>query len=770
MKKTIKLLSVAFVLTVILAFSCVWALAVDIPERPAAINVKSDFTSITLSWDAVENAKGYRVYQSVNGKWKILKTSTAKSYTVTGLKANTTYRFAVKPYAKVDGVTYWAKSYTTVNGKTLSAPASPAKINVSADFTSITLSWNATKNATGYRVYQSVNGKWKALKTTTAKKYTVTGLTDTTDYKFAVKAYAKKDGVTYWASAYTKVSARTLGAPDKPAKVTAKKNSSAVILSWDKCLNATGYKIYQSVSGKWKSIGYASTTSYAVSKLSANTTYKFAVKPYIKADGKTYYAKSYTTVSVTTEKANVLSVYTNGIYEDWVDLRWKKSSSANGYAVYQKVNGEWKLLKEETKNSTSYYVNDLEVASTYEFAVRSFMKHGGKVYWSDYSAITVTTDPLRKPDAPRIKSVKADTVSIYWHDHLKATGSRIYIKEKGGSWKTVKDVRNGTEKYDITGLKANTTYYVAMKSYVKTSAGTKWSSLSSYATVNVGDYTKTAITSFKAEANSVTLSWTRVPGAAGYRVYNRADGKWVSLKTVTDTSCEVTGLESDTVYNLAIRAYTKVDGATQWYGYGKKTKIITAPSEKDLTGGRYEEFREFLFYSDYSLDFTYYETDGYGAGEWIESKLAIKGDDFYVGEWYEADATDVVYTYSNNRIYIINHDTKQYTYVTGASDEAYGIYLNYLYSTGFFYHENEMKTCIGEFKGQPAVCEYFYDEESSVYVYTYFIADEYVGTELYPSNYSEGELYCVCELKNIDTTPASSLFKVPSGYKYVNAK
>lgn len=774
MKKTFKLLSLAFVLAVILAFSSVCAFAVELPERPETVNVQSDFTSVTLSWDAVENAKGYRVYQMVNKSWKAIKTTTATEYTVEGLAVNSTYRFAVKPYTKADGTIYWAKSYTAVYGKTLYKPLNPAKINLDADFTSITLSWEAGENATGYRVYQSVNGKWKTLKTTTAKQFTVTGLTDTTDYKFAVKSYAKSDGVTYWASSYKTVDARTLGAPEKPAKVTAKKNASVVILSWDECLNATGYKVYQSVGGKWQVIGDVASTGFAVENLNAYTAYKFAVRPYLTADGKTYNAKSYTSLSVTTEKADVLKL-TADSRETSVDLDWTNSSSADGYALYQKVDGEWVLIKELLKKDGKflgfYYIYDLEVANTYEFAVRSFMNHGGKTYWSDYSAVSVTTDNLDKPDTPMHKNTEADTATVYWYDDLYADGYRVYVKEKGGSWQKVKDVSQGVRECVITDLKANTTYYVALKAYAKTSTGTKWSALSSSRTITVGDYTRTAITTAEAEANAVSLSWTRVPGATGYRIYNKVGTKWVALKTVTSTSHKLTGLESDTVYNLAIRAYKKVNGVTEWYAYGDTKKIITAPSAKDLTGGRYEAFREFLYTSDYSLDFELAETDGDGYSDWVESKLAFKGEDFYIGDWSFAGADDInlIYKADKDRVYIIYDDYGKYTYQQGFGEDSYELIMQYLYYTGFYYHDYDVETCIADYKGQPAVCEYFYDE-AGVKVCTYYIADEFVGTELFFDGYSEGDMYYRCELKNIDKTPDSSLFRVPSGYEYVKVE
>ncbi len=768
MKKTIRLLSVAFVIALIMAVSSVWALAAPTPERPGKMNANPDYKSVTLTWDQCENVKGYRVYQRVDNNWKSLKTTSSRSYTVTDLVPNTTYKFGVRSYTKEDGKNYWS-DYTVVYATTLGAPESPAKINVDAGFDSVTLSWDAVENAKGYRIYQSVNGKWKALKTTTAKTYTVTGLTDATDYKFAVKSYAKIDGVTCWASSYTKVSARTLGAPEKPAKVTAKKNDSVVILSWDECLNATGYRVYQSVGGKWKVIGDVASTGFVVENLNAYTAYKFAVKPYLIADGKTYNAKSYTTLSVKTDKAEALNLCAETMSWCSIKLEWTKSSSADGYEVYKKVDGEWTLITENEKHKTIKFVNDLEVANTYDFAVRAFMKYGDNVYWSDYSTISAATANIDKPKAPSV-ALEADTATAYWNDDYYVDGYRIYIKEKGGSWKKVKDVKQGVEECQITDLKANTTYYVALKAYAKTSTGTKWSALSSSRTIIVGDYTKTSITSAEATAEGVTLSWVRVPDAKGYRIYNKVGTKWVALKTVTSTTYTLTGLESDTVYNLAVRAYKKVDGVTSWYDYSETKKIITVPSEKDLTGGRYEKFRDFLYDSDYSLDFRYYETSGSSAMNSIESKLAFKGEDFYIGGWYYIDRyTDIFYDASADRIYSIHNSYNMYTYQKGYGDATYELIAEYLYSTGFYYHDYEIKSCISEYRGQPAVCEYFIDE-SGVKTCTYYILDEYVGTEFFGPDYKEGARFYRCELTNIDTTPSSSLFKVPSGYEYVKAE
>lgn len=85
--------------------------------------VKAD--SVTLKWDKVEAARGYRIFMYQGGKWKAIKTTTSTSYTVTGLEASKKYIFRVRAYEKVNGATVWfpySKNYSTITGsKTVDA-------------------------------------------------------------------------------------------------------------------------------------------------------------------------------------------------------------------------------------------------------------------------------------------------------------------------------------------------------------------------------------------------------------------------------------------------------------------------------------------------------------------------------------------------------------------------------------------------------------------------------------------------------------------------
>ena len=74
--------------------------------------------------------------------------------------------------------------------------AATEKLTAEATADTVKLTWKKVSKATGYKVYQLVDGKYKAIKIVKTNKYVVDDLTASETYKFAVKAYTKADGET----------------------------------------------------------------------------------------------------------------------------------------------------------------------------------------------------------------------------------------------------------------------------------------------------------------------------------------------------------------------------------------------------------------------------------------------------------------------------------------------------------------------------------------------------------------------------------------------
>lgn len=82
---------------------------------------KSAAEYVTLQWESVKGATGYRVYvyDSQAKKWVTsVKATTKLTATVKNLVPGRSYNFAVKAYIKTDSGDVWAKTYTKITGKT----------------------------------------------------------------------------------------------------------------------------------------------------------------------------------------------------------------------------------------------------------------------------------------------------------------------------------------------------------------------------------------------------------------------------------------------------------------------------------------------------------------------------------------------------------------------------------------------------------------------------------------------------------------------------
>ena len=181
-------------------------------------------------------------------------------------------------------------------------------------------------------------------------------------------------------------------------------------------------------------------------------------------------------------------------------------------------------------------------------------------------AATVKVSAPKKVTA----TTTSDTVKLSWAKVSKATGYKVY-KKTDGKWKAIKTVTSDT--YTVKDLTASESYSFAVKTYRKVSGKTYYSSKYTAVTAKTKDMGKTPTPKATADKNSVTLKWTKVPGATGYRVYQFKNGAWVKIKSVTANSFKVTSLKVDTTYKFRIKPYAKTSKGTVW---GKTSSAVSA--------------------------------------------------------------------------------------------------------------------------------------------------------------------------------------------------
>mgnify|MGYP000118505926 FL=1 len=368
------------------------------PTELTGVKVKTQgSTSLTLAWDKNASAKGYIIEQYKGGKWtQIAKTSSnaTVTYTVNGLKADTTYTFRIKAYA-ISGESEIYSDYVRIAGKTRIANVASFK-GSAVSASAVKLDWSKNDKATGYVIEQYKGGKWTAIATTknnTTLTFTVKGLAKGTAYSFRIKSF-RKTGSTTDFSEYTAIKAATLLDGVSDFKVTSV-TGSWITLEWAKNDKATGYSIEQYKGGKWTVIATTknnATLKFTVKGLKNDTTYSFRIRAYKTAGGVTAYS-DYVRIAGKTRIPNVAKFTGSAVSASAVKLDWSKNDKATGYVIEQYKSGKWTVLA-TTKNNTTltFTVKGLAKGTTYSFRIKSFRKTGGTTEFSEYASVKAATD------------------------------------------------------------------------------------------------------------------------------------------------------------------------------------------------------------------------------------------------------------------------------------------------------------------------------------------------------------------------------------------
>ena len=156
-------------------------------------------TSLKLSWKKVSGASGYQVQQKKSNKWTTLKNTTSSAYTVSKLKAGTSYQFRVRTYKTISGKKYYSSWVT------LTTPTKPATVTLSSlksnKSKQLTVKWKKV-TGTGYQIQYSTSSKFKNAKTVTVSKNsttskTISKLKGKKKYYVRVRAYKTVNGTKY---------------------------------------------------------------------------------------------------------------------------------------------------------------------------------------------------------------------------------------------------------------------------------------------------------------------------------------------------------------------------------------------------------------------------------------------------------------------------------------------------------------------------------------------------------------------------------------------
>ncbi|MCC8052175.1 MAG: fibronectin type III domain-containing protein [Clostridiales bacterium] len=477
----------------------------------SAVTVTATIPSITLSTKAVTSnsvtlkmsvdsgtssyVTGYQAQRKIGSSYKTIAKTTDNSVKDSGLSANKSYTYRVRPYY------YNSKTGTTAYGnwEYVQAMTWGGSIKLKASTTSktsIKLSWNKVSGATGYEVYRTVTSSdesqttgsvsnsyskytlVKTIKKASTVTYTNKKLNSNLSYTYYVRAYKTVNGKKYYIDSNSKtVNLNYLKFGSLNINTETTTSTGAVTLTWTRVYSASGYLIekYDNDTYTWKTYKTLSntTSSYTFPAVTDGDYDRYRIRAYNgKNYSNAYPVYVYPYISAPTGVTATANSTTGAI-----TVSWKAVSGAAYYRVYRTT-------------SASY---------SYDTSTKTYSYESG------------TSVPVYTADATKI--------SGYTNKGYEVNGTSIVDRP-------ITYTYNGTTNTIYSGPQAGVKYYYYVVAYGTTGYNNTTStnrssgySAAASATVTTTTVAKPTLKSVKATSKKVTLKWAKVSGAEGYIIY-----------------------------------------------------------------------------------------------------------------------------------------------------------------------------------------------------------------------------------------------------------
>ena len=573
-------------------------------KAPAGLttsNIKTN--SLTLSWDAVEEADKYRIY--IDGKELGIVDGT--SIEINDLSPNTKYKFEVQA---MDTVNDRESTLSQIEELTAIDPLE-APQNLKADTVtnnSVLLTWDEVQGATAYKIQR--NGV--TIATVYTNTYENTRLAADTDYEYKVTAINEDDGRKSETSIINVTT--KLNPLASPTNVVATNvDNSSAILHWDSVNGAKSYNIIKD----GQVIDSTTGNSYYVGNLKGDTVYTYSISA-VDPDSERTSGATPVTFKTVKDPLGVPNNLKANVTSSSVNLTWDKVEGATTYKILR--DGE---IVDET-NKTTLTDSFVDANTAYEYSVIAFDSANNR---QSQPAIVYVKTTLGTPETFEAVNVTSHSLDLIWGSVRGATSYQIerdgvLLTEVSGltftdntvlknttylyklyaidsttgqkslykelkvttlaeapatpknfmlygspsstnvvlNWDAVEDAtkytlkRNGEIVYEGTEhafketetLPDGETYI-----YELTATNAVGTSDPARLAVEIESVTPQAPSNLKVTKvtnTSIAISFDKVVGADGYMV--TIDGE--DLETITGTSYTFTGLQEDTIYTIAI--------------------------------------------------------------------------------------------------------------------------------------------------------------------------------------------------------------------------
>nr|WP_303252391.1 leucine-rich repeat protein [uncultured Ruminococcus sp.] len=348
-------------------------------------------------------------------------------------------------------------------------------------------------------------------------------------------------------------------------QITSLKNTTGgVKITWNKVDGAYGYRLYyRPASGGWKRFKDTTATSFTDSGVTANKTETYTIRC-IDKNGNTIsgfnsngWSIKYVPVAPTISKLENTS--------GGIKLTWNKIAGVYGYRLYYKpASGGWKRFKDTT--STSFTDSSVVPNKTETYTIRCLDKDGNTISGFNSNGWSIKYVPV----APTISKLEntLSGIKLTWNKIAGVYGYRLYRKTSTG-WKRFKDTTATSFTDSAVSANQTKTYTIrCIDKDGKTVSGFNSKGWSKKYTASTPSISKLENTS-----GGIKLSWNKVTGAYGYRLYRKTSSGWKRIKDTTATTYTDSAVKSGRTETYTIRCIDRNGKTVSGYnskGWSKK--------------------------------------------------------------------------------------------------------------------------------------------------------------------------------------------------------
>ena len=478
-------------------------------------------------------------------------------------------------------------------------PAEPASVEGNEQ---ITMSWSEPANEgppiAGYVV------QWKSGSqdyhedreaTTTGTSYTITGLTNGVAYTARVRA-GNADGDGGWSDESSATPDTLPTAPDAP---TLEADNGQIAVSWSEPANEGSAIIGYTI--QWKMVNPVQFDPSALDWTPSSQWWIHNGEVHVHGSwGDGRYAQVHQ--SGEDFKATVWLTDDTLMSPALATLRqakiWSEHVIAH-YADWKSVHQDYGSDRQATTADIAYEIAGLANGMAYAVRVKA-VNASGESGWSGEVNATPNTPP-DAPGAPTLLPVDKGTIKASWtkpaNDGSPIINYMVEWREANGIWDDGSATVAGASK-NISGLAMTTKWHVKVKA-CNAAGCSDWSD-ESYAALTKPNPPQSVV--LQGGLKQITVSWDAPQDngsgpVTGYRLSWNPEGDLESseYKKVgpTLTSYTITGLPSDTTYDVRVKAINALDTGP---AASEPTQATTArpPASPGLsidTGGKPEQIR-----------------------------------------------------------------------------------------------------------------------------------------------------------------------------------